>query len=257
MFLLQKFISNILISPGIFIILLIIIFMMNFRKKSIVKAKFLLFMTIIAIYLLSIEPIKDMIVEPLEKNYSPITKAQLEQVDCYVVLGGGIYDNSPKSLSSTTGSPSKSALFRIIEGVRLYKKSPKPIIVTGGIVYNGEKSEGSVYKELMIDLGVPSSNIIIEGKSRTTEENAELTKDIMEKNEYKKVVLITSATHMKRSKYIFEKYGAEVIPAPTGYVSRYKESYGMESYFPNAGNFVDIRSAIWEYIGLIFYKIKN
>ena len=257
MFLLQKFISNILISPGIFIIILFIVFMMSFRKRSIVKAKFLFLMTITAIYLLSIEPIKDMIVEPLEKNYPPITKTQLEKADCYVVLGGGIYDNSPKSLSSSTGSPSKSALFRVIEGVRLYKESPKPIIVTGGIVYDGEKSEGSVYKELMVDLGVPSSDIIIEGKSRTTEENAELTKGIMDKNEYKKAVLITSATHMKRSKYIFEKYGAEVIPAPTGYVSRYKESYGMESYFPNAINFVDIRSAIWEYIGLIFYKIKN
>lgn len=88
MFLLQKFISNILISPGIFIIILIIVFIMSFRKKSAMKAKILLMMTIIAIYLLSIEPVKDLIVEPLEKNYLPITKSQLEEVDCYVVLGG-------------------------------------------------------------------------------------------------------------------------------------------------------------------------
>lgn len=257
MFLLQKFISNILISPGVFIIILIMIFMMGFRKKSRVKAKLLLLMTIIGLYLLSIEPIKDMIVQPLEKKYLPITKTQLDKVDCYVILGGGMYDNSPKSLSLITGSPSKAALFRIIEGVRLYKVSPKKIIITGGIVYNGKKSEGSVYKELMVDLGVPHSDIIIEGKSRTTEENAILTKEVMIKNGYKKAALITSATHMKRSKYIFEKYGSDVIPAPTGYISRYKDSYGMESYFPNADNFVDIRSVIWEYIGLIFYKIKS
>lgn len=257
MFLLQKFISNILISPGIFIIILIIVFIMSFRKRSAMKAKFLLMMTIIAIYLLSIEPVKDLIVEPLEKNYLPITKSQLEEVDCYVVLGGGISDNAPKSLTSLTGSPGKAALFRVIEGVRLYKESSKKIIITGGIVYNGEKSEGSVYKALMVDLGVPSSDIIIEGRSRTTEENAELTKGIMNKNGYKKAALITSATHMKRSKYTFEKYGIEVIPTPTGYLSRYKESYGMDSYFPNASNFADIRSAVWEYIGLIFYKIKS
>ncbi len=257
MFLLQKFIANILISPGIFIILLIMIFMMSFSKRSAAKAKILLLMTIIATYLLSIEPVKDMVVKPLEKSYLPIARDQLEEVDCYVVLGGGIYDNSPKSLSSSTGSPGKVALFRVIEGVRLYKESPKKIIVTGGIVYNGEKSEGSIYKALMVDLGVPDSDIIIEGKSRTTEENAELTKGIMIKKGYKKAALITSATHMKRSKYIFEKYGAEVVPAPTGYLSRYKKSYGMESYFPNADNFADIRAAVWEYIGTIFYKIKN
>jgi uncharacterized SAM-binding protein YcdF (DUF218 family) len=256
MFLLQKFISNILISPGIFIIILIIVFIMSFRKRSAMRAKFLLLMTITVIYLLSIEPVKDMIIEPLEKNYLPITRDQLEEVDCYVVLGGGIYDNSPKSLSSSTGSPSKAALFRVIEGVRLYKESPKKIIITGGIVYNGKKSEGTVYKELMVDLGVPGRDIIIEGRSRTTEENAGLTKGIMDKNGYKKAALITSATHMRRSKYVFEKYGVEVVAAPTGYISSYKDSYGMDSYFPNANNFVDIRSAVWEYIGLIFYKIK-
>lgn len=257
MFLLQKFISNILISPGIFIIFLIIIFMMSFRKRSAVKAKILLLMTIVTIYLLSVEPVKDMVVKPLEKSYLPITAAQLENVDCYVVLGGGIYDNSPKSLSSSTGSPGKAALFRVIEGVRLYKRYPKKIIITGGIVYNGEKSEGSVYRELMMDLGIPDNDIIIESRSRTTEENAEFTKGIMMKNGYKKAALITSATHMRRSKYIFEKYGAEVVPAPTGYLSKYKKSYGMESYFPNADNFADIRSAVWEYIGTIFYKIKS
>ena len=229
---------------------------MGLRKKSVVKSKLLLLVITIGVYLFSIETVKDMIVQPLEKNYLSITKAQLDEGDCYVVLGGGIYDNAPKSFSTTTGNPSKSALFRIVEGVRLYKKFPKKIIVTGGIVYDGEKSEGSIYKELMVDLGVLERDIIIEGKSRTTEENAKFTKDIMREKEYKKAILITSAIHMKRSKYIFEKYGLDVIPAPTGYVSKYKEDYGMESYFPDANNFVDIRSAVWEYIGIIFYKIK-
>jgi len=253
---LQKFISNMFISPGIFIIILFIIFIMSLKKRSLGKAKFLLLMTIIGIYLLSIEPIKDIIVQPLEKKYPPITNVQLDKVDCYVILGGGIYDNSPKNLSSLTGSPSKAALFRVVEGVRLYKKYPKKIIITGGIVYGGEKSEGSVYKELMLDLGVSSSDIIIEDKSRTTEENAELTKKIMIGKGYKKIALITSATHMKRSRYIFEKYGIDVMPTPIGYLSRYKKHYKIDSYFPNADNFVDIRSAIWEYIGLIFYKIR-
>ena len=73
------------------------IFIMSFRKKS--TGKVLLLATITAIYLLSIEPIKDLIVQPLEKTYFPITKTQLDGIDCYVVLGGGIYDNSPKNLS--------------------------------------------------------------------------------------------------------------------------------------------------------------
>ncbi|MCK5780902.1 MAG: YdcF family protein [Psychrilyobacter sp.] len=255
MFIIQKIISNIFISPGIFIIALLLILIFSLRKKR-TLSRLLLIKIIILTYLLSIEPVKDMIIQPLEKKYNPITNEQLKTGDSYIVLGGGIYDNAPTSLGENTGIPSKSAMYKIVETVKLYKIYPMKIIISGGIVYSGEKSEGSVYKNLMISLGVPKNDIIVEGKSKTTAENARFTKEIMKDLKLKKAILVTSATHMNRSVYIFEKYGVEVIPNPTGYQSRYKESYGIESYLPNSYNFVAIRSAIWEYIGIIFYKFK-
>jgi len=256
MFIIQKILSNILISPGIFIIALLLILLLSMVSRYQKYGRILLIKIIILAYLLSIEPVKDLIVQPLEKSFSPISKERIEDGDCYIVLGGGIYDNAPTSLGENTGIPTPGALTRIVEGVKLYKVNPKKIIISGGIVYSGDKSEGSIYKKIMIDLGVPSEDIIVEGRSKTTEENAKYTKEIMIKRKYKKAVLVTSATHMKRSVYIFEKKGVEVIPAPTGYISRYKENYGIDSYFPNSVNFVGVTAAIWEYIGLIFYKFK-
>ena len=192
----------------------------------------------------------------MEKTFTPVTKEQLSEVDNYIVLGGGIYDEAPNSLGGKTGRPTAEALTRIVEAVKLYKVSPKKIIISGGIVFSGDKSEGSVYKQFMIDLGVPKEDIIVEGKSKTTRENAEFTNKIMKKLGYKNAILITSATHMKRAVYIFEKVGVEVVPNPAGYISRYKKDYGIESYFPNFSNFMGIRAAVWEYIGLIFYHIK-
>jgi uncharacterized SAM-binding protein YcdF (DUF218 family) len=255
-FIIQKIISNILISPGIFIIALLLILFLSYRIKYHKLGKSLLIIVIIFTYLFSIEPIKDLFVQPLEKKYAPIKRTQLKDADVYIVLGGGIYDNAPTSLGGDTGVPTTHALTRVIEGVKLYKNNPKKIIISGGIVYGGTKSEGSVYKKIMVDLGVPSEDIIVEGRSKTTEENAKFSKEIMKKLEYKRAILITSATHMKRAVYIFEKNDVEVIPNPTGYISRYVEEYGIESYFPNSDNFMSIRAAIWEYIGLFFYSIK-
>jgi uncharacterized SAM-binding protein YcdF (DUF218 family) len=256
-FIIQKIISNILISPGIFIIALLLVLFLLSIKKYHKLGKSLLIIAIIFTYLFSIEPVKDLFVQPLEKKYTPVNITQLKNADVYIVLGGGIYDNAPTSLGEDTGIPTTHALTRIVEGVKLYRANPKKIIISGGIVYSGNKSEGSVYKKIMIDLGVPSSDIIVEGKSKTTEENAKFTKDIMDKLEYKRAILITSATHMNRAVYIFEKNNVEVTPNPTDYVSRYKKNYGIESYFPNSANFISIRAVIWEYIGITFYKIKN
>ena len=192
----------------------------------------------------------------MEKTFTPVTKEKLSEVDNYIVLGGGIYDEAPNSLGEKTGIPTPQALTRVVEAVKLYKVSPKKIIISGGIVFSGDKSEGSVYKQFMIDLGVPKEDIIVEGKSKTTRENAEFTNKIMKKLGYKNAILITSATHMKRAVYIFEKVGVEVVPNPAGYISRYKKDYGIESYFPNFSNFMGIRAAVWEYIGLIFYRLK-
>lgn len=257
MFIIQKIISTIIISPGIFIIALLLVLFFSFKEKYHKTGRVLLTGIIVLIYLCSIEPTKDLFVQPLEKCCKPINTARLTNADAYIILSGGIYDNAPASLGKPSGTPTPYALYRVIEGIKLYKEQPEKIIITGGIVFDGDKSEGCVYKQMMVESGVPSEDIIVEERSRTTEENAKFTKEIMDQSGYNNPILITSAIHMKRSVYIFEKNGIEVTPDPTGYISRYKKNYGIDSYLPASSNFLAIQSAIWEYTGLIFYKIKD
>ncbi len=256
MLLLQKIISNLFLSPMFLIIILgIIAFLLyktNIRRTIISK---LLLILICALYILSIEPTKDLIVSPLEKLYEPIGQEGLEEGDIYVILGSGIFDNAPLSLNES-GIPTETALARIIEGVRLYKKSPKKIVVSGGIVFDGKKSEAEVYKKIMLDLGVLEDDIIIESKSHTTGENAKYTSEIMKNYDYEKVILITSATHMNRSKKSFERNGVEVIPAPCNYLVKYKR-YGFRAFMPQIKNIEYINRALWEYVGFIYYTLRG
>ena len=61
MFIIQKIISNILISPGILIIILLLILFLSLKKKFYNYSRLLLVGTIILTYLFSIEPTKDLL----------------------------------------------------------------------------------------------------------------------------------------------------------------------------------------------------
>ncbi len=256
MLLLQKIISNLFLSPMLLIINLGIIAFLLYKTsiRRILISKFL-FILMGMLYIVSIEPIKDLIVRPLEKIYEPVKLEELKKGDIYVVLGSGIFDNAPLSLNES-GIPTETALSRIVEVVRLYKKLPKKIIVSGGIVFDGNKSEAEVYKKFMLDLGVLEDDIIIESRSHTTGENAKFTSKIMNEYDYKKAILITSATHMNRSKKSFEKNGIKVIPAPCNYLVKYKK-YRFRAFMPQLKNIEYINRALWEYIGFVYYALRG
>ena len=79
-------------------------------------------------------------------------------------------------------------------------------------------------------------------------------KELAEKHKISKIVLITNAYHMKRSKMLFDKHFKEILPFPAGYkISDIK--YDIYSYMPSAKNIFDISTALKEYLGILFYKI--
>ena len=66
-------------------------------------------------------------------------------------------------------------------------------------------------------LGIPGKNILIEDKSRTTEEDAKFTKEILQKYKYKSLILVTAPYHSKRAASIFRKVmgtDIKIISAP-------------------------------------------
>lgn len=245
MFILKKIITFSILPPGIFIILLLLGAI--FLKK---RLKLLMVSLAILLYIFSIEPTKDLFLLPLENAFKPPPVYTVKTYEAYVVLGGGVYDNAPDI--DGKGIPGEDALGRIVCAFRLFQLSKKPIIFSGGNI--GERiAESEVAKRLFISLGVNGSYILPEGRSKDTFENARYVKELAEQHKITRIVLITNAYHMKRSKMLFDKHFKEVLPFPTGYkTSRMK--YDVFSYLPNAGNTAVISIAIKEYLGIIFYK---
>lgn len=245
LFFLKKLIAHSIIPPGIIIILLILSGIL-LRKRL----RLFVFLLAIAIYSISIEPAKDLFMIPLEDAYRVPSIENIKTCDAYVVLGGGINENAPDL--SGEGQLSNDSLPRVVEAYRLYIRHKRPIIISGGRVY-GKKAEAEIAKRFLMSVGVDETYIITEDKSRDTKENAIFVKGIAEKKGIKKVVLITSAFHMKRSVGLFKKYYPQVLPYPTGYRTS-RSAYTVMSYMPNAENITSIAYSIKEYLGIVFYR---
>ncbi|MCL4455923.1 MAG: YdcF family protein [Nitrospirae bacterium] len=246
MFIFKKILTPFLLPPGIFIVLLVG-FGIWFLLKKQWKAGMANLSIGIFIWLLSISPVSHALLSPLEADFKI---PENPQGDVIILLGAGIYGNAPDI--SGTGVPSEDMLVRLVTVVRLQKRLNIPVIVSSGAISKGEKTEASIGKRFMVDLGVPDNKVIKEEKSRDTIENAKYTAEICEKLGYKKPLLVTSAYHMKRSVMSFEKAGMKVIPFPVQFKTWKNRKYGWESFLPKG--FENSHRALHEYLGLLFYK---
>ncbi|ACI20824.1 YdcF family protein [Thermodesulfovibrio yellowstonii] len=235
MFFLKKVITSLILPPGILIIIFLLIALLEKRRNFI---RYLAFFSALLVYLISIEPVKDLLLYPLEKSYSVSEKLD---ADAIVILGGGVY--------SWASFPEDSSN-RLFTGYLVYRKTKLPIIVSGGAV-EGKISDSAAMAAMLKEFGVEDSKIIEENKSRDTAQNALYVAKICKEKSFKKVILVTSAYHMKRAVKFFKQAGLEVLPYPADF--KQSNHYNIYSFLPKFGNFALSSKAIREHIALIVY----
>ncbi len=203
------------------------------------------------LYLLSTSPVADMLLKPLEADSKPFMDGQVK-ADAIVVLGAGVGDLSWVGLPA---EPSGTALVRLVKGISLYHKLRLPLVLVGG---NGNPSrdvtaDADAMKRVARDAGVPEKDMIIENTSRNTVEGARALSSLIKG---KRIILVTSAYHMKRAARMFRKQGFDVIPSPAAYISEQRK-FTLYSLIPNASSLHNSSSACAEYISLCWYRLRG
>ena len=106
-----------------------------------------------------------------------------------------------------------------------------------------EAKEAPAARELLIELGVDPARIIVEDKSRNTEENAQFTAAIVPPEPKQRWLLVTSAFHMPRAIGVFEKAGFNVVADPVAYRSLGPGNGWQWDLDPGSGFRISIRGA--------------
>jgi uncharacterized SAM-binding protein YcdF (DUF218 family) len=173
--------------------------------------------------------------------------------DVIVLLGGGLYPTA-QDLSGT-GVPSAEMMSRIVTAARLQRMTGLPLIVSGGTVFASEYPEATVVRRILIDLGLPADRIFVETSSRDTLENARFSKVICDRQYFRKVLLVTSAYHMKRALFLFDKAGLPALPVSAGICSGNPQPLGWQDLLPRASAMGDTAKVLREHIGMVFYRL--
>lgn len=213
--------------------------------RLLITAAFLL------LYSLSISPVSDALIAPLEADYRPLDVKSV-QADVIVVLGGGAVDLSALGLESR---PNDGSLERTVAAVKLYRSLHIPIVITGGAgdPARPQLSDAAPMARVALDLGVPKKDIIVDNASFNTQASARNMKAAFAG---KRMILVTSAYHLKRSMALFQKQGLEVIPYPSGFLSGQRDR-SFHAAIPRLEFLNTSTAALSERLSLAWYRLKK
>ncbi len=105
---------------------------------------------------------------------------------------------------------------RINHGIFLYNNGYADyIILTGGKGKGNDFSDAQKAKEYALLKGIPEDAILIEEKSRITEENLKFSKEILDSYNLDTCIIISDPLHMKRAMLMAKDYGINAYSSPT------------------------------------------
>jgi uncharacterized SAM-binding protein YcdF (DUF218 family) len=176
-----------------------------------------------------------------------------EPYDAAIVLGGVLDAEATRILGQPQYSDGGARVLAVAELLR--SGAARDVLVSGGSgnQENGVLSEAELIEENLIQLGVPREHIVVEKESRNTRENAIDSKPIIERQGWKRLVLVTHAAHMPRAVGCFRAVGIEVDTYPVGYHPLPAHS-GAAGLFPRAHNLAETTDSIHELAGRAVYR---
>lgn len=136
-------------------------------------------------------------------------------LDYVVVLGAGIMGKTVTPLLAA----------RITRGIEIYQKNPgSKLIMSGGQGPGEDILEAEAMAEYAINLGIPKEDIIIENKSRTTNENLRFSYALMKPNS--KFCIVTNSYHVYRALVLAKRQGLQCI----GYGAKTKWYFTLNAF---------------------------
>lgn len=131
---------------------------------------------------------------------------QARESDCIIVLGAAVQGTDPSPVFAE----------RIRHGIHLYDAGYAPkLIFTGGFGDGQKHSEGGVGKSGAAQHGIPVEDILIEERSRTTQQNLSEAASVMRRHGLKSAIIVSDPLHMKRAMMMADGLGIDAASSPT------------------------------------------
>jgi uncharacterized SAM-binding protein YcdF (DUF218 family) len=160
-----------------------------------------------------------------------------------VVLSGGLRTRDQSSPPRERLDTSSTQ--RVLTASRLWKEQGFGLVILSG----APPAETEGMRDLMTTLGVPPAVIVLEDRSLNTRENAAYSATILRERRQETVVVVTSATHLRRAVKDFAAVGITAIPAAADVYG--PPPRGIDSFLPSAHGLARTQTCLHELLGYV------
>jgi uncharacterized SAM-binding protein YcdF (DUF218 family) len=175
----------------------------------------------------------------LAERYPALDLSRPTNAQAIVILGGG---DLRLAAPEYAGGPAAELdlLDRLSYGAFVARRTSLPVLVSGT-----DPEANAMRVSLARDFGV--STRWFENQSRDTYENAHFSALLLRADGVRRIVLVTTSTHLWRAAHEFSSAGLEVVPAPAG-VWAPRET-GVSRFVPSPAGLLRSHAALYELIG--------
>jgi uncharacterized SAM-binding protein YcdF (DUF218 family) len=221
MFLIKKIIAYWFAPLPIIIALLLLGLFLLWRRPKHWAGKLSIATGILLLILLSVPPIANNLLYPIEHVYRPYRDIS-PPVEFVSVLGcrNNEIDDIP-----ITSALADCSLIRLVEGIRIMRMNPNSQLLLSGYGGTHPISNANMMKKVAVSMGVNASRIKTFSSPRDTfEEAAAVKQHIGDRT----LALVTSASHLPRAMSLYIQHGLDPVPAPTEHLAQ--SGYDMPWY---------------------------
>lgn len=199
-------------------------------------------------------PVANWILLPLEERF-PAYRDDGRPVDGIVVLGGAVEAEESLARGQLTVNEAAERVLALAELARRYPAA-RLVFSGGASAFVDEAPEAQAVARFVGALGVPDGRVTFEDRSRTTRENAVLSRALVDSKPGERWLLVTSAWHMPRSIGAFRQAGFPVTAYPVDF--RTRGAADLARPFPFVANGLRrLDLAAKEWAGLVAYRLAG
>lgn len=185
-----------------------------------------------------------MLTSPLEYRYQAVRAADHPDARFIVALTGWAADDTNLPLS---GRVNDSTAYRLLLTLELFSECQ-----ACSIVVTGSNETARIMADVLVKLGVPHDQMIVEGRSDNTADSARNIASIVGGEDF---FLVTSAGHLSRSLRAMAIHGLRPIPAPTDH--KMPKDWARADWKPSPAALAVADLAVHEYLGVLWYRLTG
>jgi uncharacterized SAM-binding protein YcdF (DUF218 family) len=197
------------------------------------------------------------ILATLERPHVRVSLEQVPPADAIIALGGSVQPSRYEAFHLDFTAAADRPIMAL-ELMRLGKATVLVLGGSGGEIDHQPLVEADLMKQWLAAWGLPQGEVISLGRCENTHDEALKTRQLAGQRGWKKIILVTSAYHMRRATATFQAAGLQVESVACDYQTSVSlESSSSWSLVPRYQGFHKLALYLREVIGWRIYRWRS